>query len=508
MRLATNEVTIAAPLPQQVPIVESASRFKLVRAGRRFGKTRLALYCGIVGHGPGQMHRGIVSGFDVAWVAPIYKNAGVIWNEDIRPRFRGAQGVSMNDSEHTLTVPGGGRLLVVSADNIAGIRGIGARLAGVIVDEAAWLNLGYALRAVIYAALMDNQGWLLVMSTTNSGWDGNAEREHPSYFNRLAKGIADGSEPEWEEFYGTAYDNPKLARAEVDRLVASYPEGSLDLDQEVFARLRAPGAGLAFPEWRDDVHVIPTREPPRSWKWVAAMDWGYRQGSYGLYALGPEGEVEKVWEFYGDTIINGKPDAGFKQKHARQAAKAIAKASEHFPRPEYIAADTQMWSEIGSAETLAEEFNEGLNEAYGDHAPPLLEMKHAANSRKAKKNLVHRYLGWKDERDEQGRVQPWCRPLLRIQQRCKDTIRTLKALPLDPNKPDDVDTDAEDHAYDETAFALSSRPPLSEKSKAPFDQDNQHPGFNYERREAKRVTFEEEETQSGYRNPTTYKVPR
>lgn len=498
-----SEVRIAAPLPQQVPIVESAARFKVVRAGRRFGKTRLALYCALIGHGPGQMFAGIVAGKDVAWVAPEYKNSDVIWEEDIKPRFRNALGVKTNDTDHILEIPGGGRLVLVTAKNIDAIRGIGKNLAGVIVDEAAHMDLGYALRGVLRPAMMDNKAWLLLMSTTNSGWDGNVgedgEKVHPSYFNRLCAEIQENKrDSRWAEFYGTAHDNPKLDAQEIADLIAEYREGSLELDQEIYARLRAPGAGLAFPEWRDDVHVVATREPPRHWKWAAAMDWGYRQGSYGLYALGPEGEVEKVWEYYAD----------FKQKHAREAAIAIAKASALFPTPEYIAADTQMWSEVGSAETLAEEFREGLAIAYKGRVPDLIEMEHKAGSRKPKKNLMHRYLAWTDTRDEHRTVQPWCRPLLRVQQRCQHTIRTLKALPLDPNKPEDVDTKSEDHAYDETSFMLASRPPVAEKPRGSFDQDNRHPGFDYDNKRVREIGFGDELVESGPHVPVSWKVPR
>lgn len=498
-----SEVRIAAPLPQQEPIVQSAARFKVVRAGRRFGKTRLALYCAIVGHGPGEMFPGIASGKDVAWVAPEYKNSDVIWEEDIKPRFRNALGVKTNDTDHILEVPGGGRLVLVTAKNIDAIRGIGKNLAGVIADEAGYMDLGYAIRAVLRPAMMDLKAWLLLMSTTNSGWDGNigedGEKVHPSFFNRLCAEIQEGKrDARWAEFYGTAHDNPKLDAQEIADLIAEYQPNSLELDQEIYARLRAPGAGLAFPEWRDDVHVVATREPPRHWKWVAAMDWGYRQGAYGLFALGPEGEVELAWEYY----------AEFRQKHAREAAVAIARASEAFPVPEYIAADTQMWSEVGTAETLAEEFREGLVSAYRDRAPELVEMTHTAKSRKVKKNLLHRYLAWTDKRDEQGRVQPWCRPLLRVQQRCQHTIRTLKALPLDPNTPEDVDTSSEDHAYDMVCFALTSRPPVAETPRAPFDQDNRHPGFDYEQKRVRTVGFEDEPETEGWKVPVAWRVPR
>ena len=145
--------------------------------------------------------------------------------------------------------------------------------------------------------------------------------------------------------------------------------------------------------------------------------------------------------------------------------------------------------------------------AYGESAPPLIEMEHRAGSRKPKKNLVHRYLAY--EKDEHGKVEPWSRPLLRVQQRCQHTIRTMKALPLDPNKPDDVDTKAEDHAYDETSFALSSRPPLPDKRRSKFDQDNQHPGFDYDKRATRsEMEWGEDPSTPIVRNPVSYKVSR
>lgn len=512
----TTEVTIPAALPHQDAIVQSPARFKVVRAGRRGGKTVLAELCAVAGHGPTlphdglPMYKGIAHDLDVVWVARDYTQSKIMWHEFVEPRFRNKEGVRVNGGEMTVTLRGGGTLFIVSAENIASVRGIGKRLGGVVVEEAAWLALGSALRDVILPALMDNEGWLLLISTTNAGPDGgkgeDGEPQVPSYFNVICQEILDGKRSsEWAHFHFTARDNPKISERAFTSLVAEYGSAeSPSLKQEVYAELLVAGAGLAFPEWLDALHVVPTREPPRHWKYAAAMDWGYRQGSYGLYALGPDGEIEKVWEYYGDTTVDGKPDRGLRQKHAKQAAKDIAAASRHFPRPEYIAADTQMWSEVGTAETLAEEFREGLNEAFGDHAPPLIEMRHDAKSRKPKKNLVHRYLAYKAEPD--GTVQPWNRPRLRFQQRCVHTIRTMKALPLDPNKPDDVDTTAEDHAYDETAFALASRPPLAEKRPERIDQDNQHPGLDYEHKRVR--SFTEEPDPLEYRVPVEWRVPR
>ena len=50
------------------------------------------------------------------------------------------------------------------------------------------------------------------------------------------------------------------------------------------------------------------------------------------------------------------------------------------------------------------------------------------------------------------------RPLLYFFDCCEDTIRTLPTLQHDDKDPEDVDTEAEDHAYDETRYAVMSRP--------------------------------------------------
>jgi hypothetical protein len=49
-------------------------------------------------------------------------------------------------------------------------------------------------------------------------------------------------------------------------------------------------------------------------------------------------------------------------------------------------------------------------------------------------------------------------PRLRIFENCPNLIRQLSSLPLDKNNPEDVDTKAEDHAYDALRYMVSSRP--------------------------------------------------
>ena len=48
-------------------------------------------------------------------------------------------------------------------------------------------------------------------------------------------------------------------------------------------------------------------------------------------------------------------------------------------------------------------------------------------------------------------------PKLKIFSNCTNLIRTLPMLPVDKNNPEDVDTDAEDHAYDALRYGVMSR---------------------------------------------------
>ena len=54
---------------------------------------------------------------------------------------------------------------------------------------------------------------------------------------------------------------------------------------------------------------------------------------------------------------------------------------------------------------------------------------------------------------------------------CRDSIRTIPALPHDENKPEDVDTKAEDHAGDETRYGVMSRPYVREAAAPPRKTD-------------------------------------
>lgn len=54
--------------------------------------------------------------------------------------------------------------------------------------------------------------------------------------------------------------------------------------------------------------------------------------------------------------------------------------------------------------------------------------------------------------------------MLLIFNTCRHTIRTVPNMILDEDDPEDVDTDLEDHAYDETRYACMARPMAPKKA--------------------------------------------
>jgi phage terminase large subunit len=89
------------------------------------------------------------------------------------------------------------------------------------------------------------------------------------------------------------------------------------------------------------------------------------------------------------------------------------------------------------------------------------------NTRMAGKMQIHERLRF-DETD---------RPMMYIFNTCENWIRTVPNLPYSTKKPEDIDTDAEDHDYDATRYFLmdhpiapTKKPPRTYKPYSPYDE--------------------------------------
>lgn len=483
------QLVLPAPFDQQQAVIDGNAHYKLVRKGRRGGGSQAALHCAIAGHGGAHQFRGMLGGGHVIWVGPTYKQVDEVWRTQISPRFQKMKGARVFQSDMRVELFGGKLECVANENNaIEVIRGRGPD--GVVFDECAHFDLEYAWLSVVSPALLTNDGWCVFASSTNAGEDGNTERIMPSYFNRMCATYWNEPLPEgverpilterWQGFHWRTDENPRLSPAAVQEVYARLGgKGSVRAQEELDALLILGAAGKAFPEWDEAVHVVKDREPPRSWKYYGSLDWGFAQGSYHLYACDSEGNLEAVWEFYDR----------FTSMHAKQAARAIFEASQYLPIPDIVYHDDQMLQHTGVDEdmTLLTQFLEGLDDVFGsDEAPVLLPAAKGPGSRVMKFNMTHRFLAMQGQktqqgdwpRDERGIIQPWARPKLRVQERCRALRRTLQGIPSDPRDPEDVDQHwiGGDHAYDDLGNILLSRfkPP---ETLEPAWNENVHPGI-------------------------------
>ena len=133
---------------------------------------------------------------------------------------------------------------------------------------------------------------------------------------------------------------------------------------------------------------------------------------------------------------------------------------EHGEYIKYGVLDSSTWARRGDvgpsiAETMIQE---GCRWRPSDRSP---------KSRVNGKMELHKRLKF-DEELEQTRIK--------IFTTCTNLIRTLPLLPVDNNNPEDVDTDAEDHAYDALRYGVMSRP-VNPNSGVGFLQKEKDPKF-------------------------------
>jgi hypothetical protein len=232
---------------------------------------------------------------------------------------------------------------------------------------------------------------------------------------------------------GTVYDNKILLAANPQYLaqLMNLPDAlrraMLEGDWSVFA-------GQVFSEWRYDTHTCDPQQPPAEAFKFMSLDWGYAKPyAVGWYFLDPDERLVKYRELYGCK----EPDVGVMQS-PDDVGRQILRLEKDDGEIRYRVADPSLWAKTGhEGPTIAESFaNVGvyLTKADNDRLQGLME--------------VHRRF----------KVWPDGRPGLVVCRNCVHTVRTVPALPYDKTRVEDVDTDAEDHAYDETRYACMSRP--------------------------------------------------
>lgn len=202
-------------------------------------------------------------------------------------------------------------------------------------------------------------------------------------------------------------------------------------------------AGAFFDCFVRERHAVKPFALPPHWLRFASFDWGSAKPfSVGWWAVSdgsilpdgrryPTGALIRYREWYGAS----GPNVGLKLT-AEQVAEGIAERETLEPKIDYRVADPACFKRDGGP-SIAERMAA---------APHRIIFRPADNSRIA---------GWDQMRD---RLIGDDEPMLYVFDTCVDFIRTFPALQHDDKRPEDVDSDGEDHAGDEARYACMSRP--------------------------------------------------
>ena len=233
-----------ALLNWQQKVFGDKTRFKIVAAGRRCGKSRLSAVTLLI------EALNCPEGSSVMYVAPTLGQArSIIWDllHDLgRPVIKSSH---VNNLEITLV--NGRKILVRGADNPDSLRGVS--LTYLVMDEVAFIKQDI-WEKVLRAALSDRKGRALFISTPSGR----------NWFYDIFKLGQSGSDEEWKSWHFTTADNETIDPKEIE--AAKRTLSSFAFKQEYLSSFDTSGTDVFKPEW------FKTSEEPHDGDYVIAID--------------------------------------------------------------------------------------------------------------------------------------------------------------------------------------------------------------------------------------------
>ena len=293
------------PHPGQAEIADATlkSRHVVIRAGRRFGKSALALNIVLreALHNPGRY-----------WIiAPEYRQAkSIYWRDLVDEYIPEALIIRRNDNELILEIrtPDGNKSVIEfkGSDNENSLRGAG--LKGVVLDEFAFQK-PYIWDKIVSPMLVQTNGWAVFITTPNG-----VANHFKGFWDTAVELEAEG-DTDWKTFHFTSYDNPLIPRQnldkEKDRLTEEF------FEQEYMAEF-ARFVGLVYTAFDDKVH-IQDFEVQEDWSFYRSVDFGATDpDAVPFIGVDKEGVIHIFDEIYIDTLYTSQLAELIKQKSAHR----------------------------------------------------------------------------------------------------------------------------------------------------------------------------------------------
>jgi hypothetical protein len=364
----------------------------------------------------------------------------------------GPLGSHWSDQKKTWRFPWGGRLRFRPLENVADAEKYqGQNISDACVEEAGQYPAPGPIDRLNGVLRSAHGVPTQLLLTGNPGGAGQAWIKGryidpaPLGMKRLIRRLPNGAEHPFVFIPSRVQQNKILLRNDPDYINRLYLVGSIQLVKAWLEGDWSAIEGAYFPEFSIERHVIEPRELPDHWMRFRAMDWGSaRPFSVGWYAVSdgtidsfPRGALVKYREWYG--MMPDRPNVGLKMT-AEEIAEGILERERH----ENITGgviDPAAFSEDGGPSIGERMWKKGVQFGRAD------------NKRVANSGALG---GWDQLRarlkGDEGK------PAIYFFSTCVHTIRTLPLLQHDASRAEDLDSEGEDHAADETRYACMSRP--------------------------------------------------
>ena len=235
-------------LPWQQDVMQDQSRFKVIAAGRRTGKSYLAAISLILNALDEKQGK-------TFYVAPTQGQArDVMWHTIFDIAGDIIERSHVNNLE--ITLAGGNTIFLKGADRPDTLRGVS--LKHLVLDEYAFMKPD-VWEAILRPALADKKGSMMAIGTP----------EGRNHFYDMYIGATEWSD--WGHFHYTSFDNPLVDKAEIEHARQTLP--AFAFQQEFMASFDARTSG----HFNTDNFQYYENKPPEGQHYIAIDLAGFKQ---------------------------------------------------------------------------------------------------------------------------------------------------------------------------------------------------------------------------------------
>jgi hypothetical protein len=204
--------------------------------------------------------------------------------------------------------------------------------------------------------------------------------------------------------------------------------------------------GQVLDSFRENIHV---RKPfileQGKWFKFCTMDWGWsRPYSIGFYAVNSIGQVIRYRELYG--CAEGEYNVGVKKSAQELANEAWEIAAIEGIKD--MVADPAIWTD----EKIEDE-SRSIAQVFMDVGFNMIK---ANNDRINGLIMVDATFKATVVTGQNPDGTPKVEPMFMVFNNCRAFIRTIPLLTPNPNRPEDINTELEDHPYDDHRYGIMS----------------------------------------------------